>query len=940
MKSLIKLLVITFFLLYGNVLNAQKRAMTLEDLKKWNTLAEEQISPNGKFVSFVVAPNDKTDGDLFLYDTKNATTKKFERGFNAKLGFDNNLLIYQIAVQSDTLRKKKLDKVKKDKLPKDSLGIYLFEKDTILKIEKIKKFILPEKNSIWLAYLYEFTEPKKENISQDTLPIEGLEKKEEKKEEKNEKKTKEFKQEGNRLVILNTASLEQFVFDNVQDVVISAKAELFNFIVNKNDSIDSCFVYEFKTSIKKEKLLFEKNGKATGLCIDKKGLQTAFLYSSDTAAEKKYTLVYKIENTDFQTLVDTISSNFQRNWGASENQTPYFSDEGNLLYFGIAKFPRPEPKDTLLAEEKVSVDVWNWKDKRIQPEQLANLSKDKKETYISVFNTKTKQILQLEDSLIKVTINKKIEPTYYLASAFLPYFEQTSWDMSYYADYYLINAINGDRKAVTQKKSWNTYISPKGKYTAFWDTEKENWFIIDNNNLKINNLTKNIDDIFFNEEQDTPSPTQSNGFVGWSEDEKYVLINSQFDIWQFGTENENIATNLTQGQGKLTNTEFRYRKLDLESAYMPKDKILLHTINKENLAEGFKILELKNMKLRSLIEKNKSFSAPIKAENSNKLIWTQSDFSEFPNLRISELDFTSEIQISDANPQQKNINWGSIGLVYWSDFRGDTLRGMICKPENFDENKKYPVIMYFYEKYSDRLHTYWQPSPSRSTINFPFYTSNEYIIFIPDVNYTVGLPGKDAFNSIVSGAQHISLLPYVDKTKIGIQGQSWGGYQVAYLITQTNMFACAMGGAVVSNMTSAYGGIRWKSGLSRMFQYEQTQSRIGGTLWDKRDKYIENSPIFFADRVETPLLLMHNDADGSVPWYQGIEYFMALRRLQKPVWLLNYNGDDHNLTLWPNRLDLNTRMFQFFEFYLKGAEEPKWMKDGIPALKKGKEFGF
>jgi len=349
---------------------------------------------------------------------------------------------------------------------------------------------------------------------------------------------------------------------------------------------------------------------------------------------------------------------------------------------------------------------------------------------------------------------------------------------------------------------------------------------------------------------------------------------------------------------------------------------------------------LKTFEKKELIKRDKTFSYPLKAEKADKILWTQSDFVEFPDLIMSSLNFSEERKISNANPQQSEINWGRIELTYWTDFNGDTLRGMLCFPENFDESKKYPVIIYFYEKYSEFLHDYWLPSPSRSTINFPFYNSNGYIVFIPDINYSVGYPGKDAYNSIVSGTQHISNFQYVDKSKIGIQGQSWGGYQVAYLVTQTNLFACAMGGAVVSNMTSAYGGIRWQSGVSRMFQYEQTQSRIGGTLWNSRDKFIENSPIFYADRVQTPLLLMHNDADGAVPWYQGIEYFVALRRLQKPVWLLNYNGDNHNLTKFPNRVDLTKRMFQFFEYYLKGAKEPDWMRIGVPAVKKGLETGY
>jgi len=186
------------------------------------------------------------------------------------------------------------------------------------------------------------------------------------------------------------------------------------------------------------------------------------------------------------------------------------------------------------------------------------------------------------------------------------------------------------------------------------------------------------------------------------------------------------------------------------------------------------------------------------------------------------------------------------------------------------------------------------------------------------------------------------MFPFIDRKKIGIQGQSWGGYQTAWLITQTNMFAAAMAGAPVSNMTSAYGGIRWESGLSRMFQYENNQSRIGATLWDKPLQYIENSPLFYVPKIKTPLLIMHNDNDGAVPWYQGIELFTAMRRLNKPVWMLTYNNEEHNLKAesWANRMDLTIRMKQFFDHYLKDEPMPWWMQYGVPAIQKGKELGY
>ncbi len=284
--------------------------------------------------------------------------------------------------------------------------------------------------------------------------------------------------------------------------------------------------------------------------------------------------------------------------------------------------------------------------------------------------------------------------------------------------------------------------------------------------------------------------------------------------------------------------------------------------------------------------------------------------------------------------------WGTVEQVKWKSYKNEELNGLLYKPENFDSTKTYPMVVYFYEKYSDMLHRHYSPKPSYSTINFTYFASNGYLVFVPDINYTTGAPGQDAYDAIVSGTEYLKKNAWVNADKIGIQGQSWGGYQVAYLVTKTNIYSAAMAGAPVSNMISAYGGVRWKSGLSRMFQYEQGQSRLGKTLWEDRDRYIQNSPIFFADKINTPLMIMHNDNDGAVPWYQGIEYYMALRRLEKPVWLINYNHAPHNLSRWPDRIDLSIRMHQFFDYYLKDAKIPEWMDKGVPAIEKGKNFGY
>jgi dipeptidyl aminopeptidase/acylaminoacyl peptidase len=326
-------------------------------------------------------------------------------------------------------------------------------------------------------------------------------------------------------------------------------------------------------------------------------------------------------------------------------------------------------------------------------------------------------------------------------------------------------------------------------------------------------------------------------------------------------------------------------------------------------------------------------------EEGKTFIYSKENFEQSPDLYRSA-NFAKEQRLTDINPQQGDYNWGTAELVHWTTPQGFEAEGILYKPENFDPTKKYPIIAYFYETLTEGLYRYQAPAPTPSRLNIPFFVSNEYLVFCPDIRYDIGHPGKSAEEYVNSGMRYMARQSWVDSTRMGIQGQSWGGYQVAHLITRTDMYAAAWTGAPVVNMTSAYGGIRWQTGMSRQFQYEHTQSRIGGTLWDNLDLYIENSPLFFLDRVNTPVVIMSNDNDGAVPWYQGIEMFTALRRLGKPSWLLNYNKDEHNLMQRQNRKDIQIREQQFFDHFLKGKDAPLWIDKGVLAKDKGVYWGF
>ncbi|HSB08954.1 MAG TPA: prolyl oligopeptidase family serine peptidase, partial [Blastocatellia bacterium] len=464
-------------------------------------------------------------------------------------------------------------------------------------------------------------------------------------------------------------------------------------------------------------------------------------------------------------------------------------------------------------------------------------------------------------------------------------------------------------------KDWNTLSIPDGKTV---------------------NLTKNLGVNFWQEDHDSPSTPPPYGIAGWTSDERYALLYDQYDIWQVAPDGSS-ARNLTDGVGRKERIQFRYVRLDQQEKGIEAAKpMLLRAENEWTRDSGFYRDKIDGGPPERLVMAAKYFSQPTKAKDADVYLLTASRFNEFPDLLVTTPSFKELKKVSDANPQKAQVLWGGSELVRFKNTDGVPLTAMLIKPENFDPSKKYPMIVYIYETLSENVHRFVDPRPGHS-INPSYYASNGYLVLEPDIVYTIGHPGPSALKCVLPAIQAVVDKGFVDEKAIGIQGHSWGGYQIAYMITQTTRFKAASAGAPVANMTSAYSGIRWGSGLPRQFQYEHTQSRIGGSLWEKPMLYLENSPVFRADRVSTPLLMIHNDADDAVPWYQGIEYYLALRRLGKEVYMFTYNGEPHGLRKRQDQKDYTMRLQQFFDHFLKGAQKPEWMEKGIPYLQRDKE---
>ena len=892
---------------------AQKKPLDHDAYDGWQAVSGTALSPSGKVITYAVNPQEG-DGTLFfrIAGKKDARVIEIPRGYQARLLDNDTYAVCLIKPEFQKTRRAKIKKLTGDKLPQDSLAIINLQTGEIRKYPNVKSFQMGLHAVDQFAF-----------ATIDTTFIKKVE-----------------KDKGTPVAVYHFADGHLDTLKNIDKYAFSKDGRTLALVQ--------------KTDKKRSVVGFYADGQAKMLAdtasvhalptFNEAGSQALYLQSKDTASTgSKHTSLWLYDvprGTTTEIVASDQRKNMPENWGLTENSSYSFSHDGSKIIAGIQEFV-PVKDTNLVSFETAGLDIWKWDAEEIPPRMKANLDRDKRRTYPCLYR---------DGALVPFNLNKGDRLVFgdrhdadvaLEVSAVNPI--ETQWNAQNESILSVIRLSTGTKKEIARGAFESTQLSPKGKYVIWWDYQERAWFVYDIADGQVRNLTGDIDTNFWDEKDDHPAWPGSYGIAFWTSDDAQVFLNDRYDLWGVNPK-DGKAFRYTQGREQ--NRSYRYLNVkdsEDEPGIGPGETVYLKVfdeVTKENGLAAFKPIDVK-LRMKDLEFGGYTYDGLKVAKRGYGYAFLKGNFVEPMDLYYTELGTKANtVKLTAINPQQKDYNWGTVELYHWTTFDGKKLDGLLYKPEDFDASKKYPLMCYFYETNSETLYRNIIPQPSWSTVNLTFYTSRGYVVFVPDIVYTPGLPGQSAYNCIVSGVESLAKNPWIDKENMAIQGQSWGGYEVAYLITRTNLFKAAGAGAPVSNMTSAYGGIRWESGMSRQFQYEQTQSRIGKDLWSGLELYMENSPLFRLPNVQTPVLIMHNDNDGAVPWYQGIEMFMGLRRLGKPAWLLEYNNEAHNLRERRNRKDLTIRLQQFFDHYLKGAPEPAWMKDGVPTMKKDYYFGY
>ena len=877
--------------------NASK-SLTIDDLVTWQRITDREISDNGKWVACKMEPWEG-DATVYLYAAQGQETATFSPADKFAFSASSGYLVVTQTPGKSTVDSLKVLKTKEDKMPMNTLVIYSVagKKETI---DSLKTFKLADEAD-WIAY--------QRGRKDSTLYVRSLD------------------------------GSKTFQFPTVTDFQFAKKSGMLYYT---SAAEGEAGIFTLNPEKGSPALIKEGKGVFKQTTFDEKGERLAFLYCADKDSSYKALSLWLSEhNAPAKEIATRGNKAFPAEWVINENGMLQFSKSASRLFFGTS--PEPRQKDTTqLAENRPNVQVWSWDEPVQYTVQNYNKEKDLKKSYQAVYNLGNGSIFQLaNEELPNIQLGNEGDAALALLSTSRPYSLSSMWEARTRSDYYTVSLDNGERKQIAQADYGRFRLSPQGKY-AYWYGETDScWYTIALAEGKRYRLTTPESFPAWDEENDVPNHPYAHGAAGWTANDQNLLIYDRYDIWKFDPTAATPPINLTV-KGRKEKLSYRFEKLDKEARFIDLGKPqLLKGFNETTKGYGFYNARLSAPAApKTLLAGNYMLRSINKAKNTDDVIYTMETFQQYPDIHYSTLAFKKSVQLTHGDKQQEGFIWGTAELVSWISLDGRPLEGVVYKPANFDPNKKYPMMVNFYERNSETLYNYRMPEPHRSTIDYHLYNSNEYVIFNPDIRYVDGYPGESCYNCLMPGITMMIAKGYINEKGIGAQGHSWGGYQVAYLATRTNLFSAIESGAPVVNMFSAYGGIRWGSGMARSFQYEHTQSRLGATPWSSPLRYLENSPLFTMDKVQTPILIMHNDADGHVPWYQGIEYFVAMKRLGKPCWLLNYTGEPH----WPmhmaNRIDFQRRMFQFFNHYLKNDKMPKWMSEGVPAVEQPFELGY
>jgi len=945
-----------------------QRPIELADSLAWKRISSPTLSSDGQWFAHKLTPNEG-DSELVLRRLGDGKEWRFavgeSQGFGGGPGFFGGASSPEIAFSDDskwfaftispTFKEGK--RLKKERKPlQNKVAVVNLATEKKTEFEKVKRFSFSGENASWIAlhkYGLESATPAMPaappaSASGASTPAPD-------------------KASGSDLILRELGTGNELNVGNVADYAFTKKGDWLAWTIDANEksgngvqarNMDSGTVLPLDS----DKALYK------GLNWTEKGDGLAAVKGvEDKGYEDKLFSVVAFSGFDSGKPTKVTydphkagseDKSFPSGMTVSPNRSPTWTEDLSAVLFGIHEVKKKKPgaqkeapkdgeaKPDLAAmkkaedePEKPDLVLWHWQDKRLQSQQQVEESRDKNFSYLSIYHVADKKFIRLADEELR-NVNAAPKQKFAIGYDNRDYEPLSNLDGRRYQDIYVVDLKTGVRKLAVKKNRWVFGPSPDGTHFLYYNDG--HFFTCDMASGKSYNVTEKVPSVFWDQEDDHNVTKPPTDVIGWTKNGASVLLTDNWDIWNVpvhGGQSENLTVN---GKKDRIRYQTRFRFDPEEKGVDLSGPVFVRAYDEWTKKMGIARIDGGKPGAKMLQWDDAGYGGVMKARKADVWLYTRETYQDPANYYVADAAFskgdgTVGKKITDVNPQQKDFLWSSGSkLIDYTSAKGDKLQGALYLPANYQPGKSYPTIVYIYEKLSQGLNSY--ATPTTNGFNKSVYTSNGYAVLMPDIVYRVNDPGMSAVWCVLPALEAAIKTGVVDKDHVGIQGHSWGGYQTAFLVTQTDAFKAAIAGAPLTEMISMYYSIYWNSGGGNMAIFESSQGRFTGSPIDVTDAYVRNSPISHAKNVKTPLVILHNDKDGAVDFTQGIFYYNTLRRLQKPVVMLQYKGENHGLRVPANMKDYTVRMREFFDHYLKGKPAPKWWTEGVPLLKLKEEL--
>jgi len=885
---------------------AEPRPLKMADVLAWKNIQASALSNDGQWLAYLLTPNEG-DGEIVLRKTQGEKELRFPCGAKQlaagapTFSEDSRWLAFNVSAAT------KDSKVAK--APRGKVALVDLTTEKKLEFENVQRFAFSGEAAAFLA----LHKSPPESQAQATDKWSGT-----------DLILRELAT-GNET---NTGNVAEFAFDKKGHwlaLAIDAQGQSGNGVQLRDMTGSTVQTLDSAKAAYRHLSWTEKGDALTVLRgVDDKAYQDK-LYSvigfTDLGARSAKKTVYD-PHTD---------KTFPAEKAISPSRAPRWSEDLSALFFGIhALKKKADPKAPAKAADadKPDLVIWHGLDDRLQSAQQKMAGADKSHSDLCMFRVADQKFMRLADANLK---DVSIAPRQRWAIGVdkRAYELDATLDGRHFHDLHVIDLQNGERKLALKKMRWQFGSSPDGTHLLYYD--EGHFFALEFATGKSFNLTRDIAAVFVNDEDDHNVAQPPRPPLGWVKDGQSVLLSDGWDVWHVpvhGGQGVNLTVN-----GKKESIRYRAPiQLDREAKGVDLSGPVYYPMygewtKKSGIARGTGT----KAGVEALLWDDAAYAGLVKAHKADVFLYRRHTNRDYPEFYVTDAGLRDGRKITSANPQQEKFAWskGSM-LVDYTSAKGKKLQGALFLPASYEKGKSYPTIVYIYEKVSQSLNSY--DVPAARGFNRSLYTSNGYAVFMPDITYQLNDPGMSAAWCVLPGLEAAIATGVVDRARVGLHGHSWGGYQTSFLITQTDAFKAAVAGAPLTNLVSMYSSIYWNTGSANQPIFESSQGRFTTGFWDNQEAYIRNSPVFHAKKVKTPLLLLHNDKDGAVDWNQGIEYYNALRRLRKPVVMLQYKGENHGLAKPANQKDYTVRMREFFDHHLRDQPAPPWLKEGVPHL--------